>query len=58
MKSPAEAMRRQKNAIVVRCFGFIVVLLITGRQLVGQPGRPEERNYEDFLRGETKIEEG
>jgi hypothetical protein len=29
MKIPA-AMRRQKNAIVVRCLGFIVVLLDYG----------------------------
>jgi len=54
MNSP-NARRRQKKVIVVRCLGFIVVLLV--KWIAGETtaGRLEERNYEDFLRGETVI---
>jgi hypothetical protein len=52
MNSP-NARRRQKKVIVVRCLGFIVVLLV--KWIAGETtaGRLEERDYEDFLRGET-----
>jgi len=54
MNSP-NARRRQKKVIVVRCLGFIVVLLV--KWIAGETtaGRLEERNYEDFLRGETML---
>jgi hypothetical protein len=51
-------MRRQKNAIVVRCLGFIVILLVKVDAGETTAGRLEERNYEDFLRAETRIEAG
>jgi hypothetical protein len=58
MNSPIEARRRQKKVIVVRCLGFIVVLLV--KWIAGETtaGRLEERNYEDFLRGETMLTVG
>src|SRR5215212_2331390 len=68
MKKSIEAMRRQKDTIVVRCLGFIVLLLKTAGPeietasaalLMWMPGRQPRGDYRnEFMKSSCAVRRG